>query len=67
MRIHPRLIVVQRAELALDTFMIGLVNEHDLTPAEQISLLANQIKTVSMYAIRSERHPDDPEKRGDEA
>ena len=41
--------------------------EYRLTYGELLSLLGNSIASLAKYYIRHERHPDDPEKRGDEA
>ncbi len=40
---------------------------HTLTYGEWFSLLGNAIADLARYQIRAERHPDDPDKKGDEA
>lgn len=40
---------------------------HDLTYGEWLQILGSEIAGISKYLIRHERHPDDPEKQGDEA
>lgn len=40
---------------------------HTLTYGEWFSILGGEIANLAKYLIRSERHPEDPDKRGDEA
>jgi hypothetical protein len=42
------------------------MQKYELTYAEIFSLLGEQVSRTSMYAIRTERHPNNPDKRGDE-
>ena len=50
-----------------DKFLLDLEQEHELTYGEVFSLLGHAIGNLAKYQIRSERHPDDPDKKGDEA
>jgi len=43
------------------------VDRHSLTNGEIIQILAGEIVSLMKYAIRAERHPNDPKKAGDEA
>jgi hypothetical protein len=58
---------VEKAEIDLAEFILSWVQEHDLTFAEITKLLAGQILRCNKYAIRTERHPNDPDKKGDAA
>ncbi len=59
--------MVTRAHLDLATAMQKIIQERELTHAEVTSILAQELLAWNKYAIRAERHPDDPEKKGDEA
>ena len=66
MKLHPRVQIVQQAHNELDLAVIDMCKKYELTYAELFSVL-NQIEVSWIkYAIRDERHPDDPEKRGGE-
>jgi hypothetical protein len=67
MRLHERTQIVQVARDELGGFLIDLERKHNLTYAEMFSLLGGQISDLAKHAIRSERHPDDHNKKGDEA
>jgi hypothetical protein len=41
--------------------------KHGLTQGESMKFLLGQALNMNKYAIRHERHPDDPDKKGDEA
>lgn len=66
-RIHPRTRIVQKAELEIGDAISGAIKEHELTFAEIQQILATQQLRWLKYALRHERHPDDPDKGGDEA
>jgi hypothetical protein len=67
LKLHPRSSVVQKARLEFDQFLFDLEQKHQLTYGELFSMLGNSIANLAKYQIRSERHPNDPDKRGDEA
>lgn len=67
LRLHPRTQVVAKARAAVAGAMLAIAKTYDLTYAEEAQILAGAIENCMKYAIRAERHPDDPEKRGDEA
>jgi len=66
-RIHPRTRIVQRAEQEIGEAVSTAVGQHDLTYVELTQILASAQLHWAKYALRSERHPDDPDKGGDEA
>ena len=67
MKIHERTLVVQKARHTFETFMLELEQEYGLSYGELFSLHGNAIANLAKYQIRGERHPDDPDKKGDEA
>jgi hypothetical protein len=67
LRIHPRTRVVQSAELEIGDAVQAVVEKHDLTYTEIMQILASTQLHWLKYALRDERHPDDPDKGGDEA
>lgn len=65
--LHKRHAIVTQAHLALADFMIKLIKKHDLTHAELNEILLSEALSWNKYAKRQERHPNDPDKKGDEA
>jgi hypothetical protein len=66
-RIHPRTRIVQRAEIEIGDAVSEAIERHDLTIIEVTQILASAQLHWLKYALRAERHPDDPDKGGDEA
>lgn len=56
-----------RAHLEFVESLRPLQAEHALTYGEWFSLLGNAITDLAKYQIRTERHPGNPDKKGDEA
>jgi len=67
MKLHSRAPIVTKARLEFDKFLLDLEQKHDLTFGELFTLLGSAITNLAKYQIRSERHPNDPDKKGDEA
>ena len=67
LKLHKRGTIVQKARGEFETFLLELEQKHGLTYGEVFSLLGNAVANLAKYQIRDERHPDDPEKKGDEA
>lgn len=65
-RIHPRTRPVAQAKLELTKFLIEFESKHGLTAAEVTKMLAQEIASQMVYAIRMERHGTTT-KKGDEA
>lgn len=66
-KLHPRMNIVAGAESELVKFMINLREKYQLTWGEEFKLLSERMGSTAKYLIRSERHPNDPDKKGDEA
>jgi hypothetical protein len=67
LRLHRRTMLVQRAESEFRVVVLDFLDKNDhLTDVElaQIMLLAPAIPLK--YALRAERHPDDPSRKADE-
>jgi hypothetical protein len=58
---HPREPVVRRAALDLSDFALKLREKNDLSYIEYLGILNEEIARVLKYALRAERHPDDPD------
>jgi hypothetical protein len=67
MRLHPRHEITERAKIDLGGQISDWLGRHDLTWAEAIRILAYELASLTKYLIREERHPDDPDKKADEA
>jgi len=67
LKLHERTLIVQKARNEFEEFMLALEQKHTLTYGEVFSLLGNAVANLAKYQIRSERHPNDPDARGDEA
>lgn len=67
-KIHPREAVVKAAEIDLAKGIGDAIEKHKLTEAEALhavnAAFSGWIAGLAKYAIRAERHPDDPEKPG---
>jgi hypothetical protein len=59
---HPREPIVRRAALDLSDFALKLREKNDLSYIEYLGILNEEIARVLKYALRAERHPDDPDK-----
>ena len=66
-KIHKRSQIVTNARCEFDKFLLDLEQKHELTFGEMFGILGSAIANLAKYQIRSERHPDDPDKKGDEA
>lgn len=66
MKIHPRYKVVNEAKIKFETFFLDLEKEYHLTFGEMFQIISSSMADLSKYLIRAERHPLDPEKKGDE-
>jgi len=65
MKLHPRVMPCQAARADMQKAVCDVVNKHkDLTHLELISILNEVTAGWIGYAIRDERHPDDPDKPG---
>ena len=65
MRTHPRRVVVAEAEGEIREFILKAARRHDLTDIELLTILSGQMASTLKYALRAERHPDDPSKPAD--
>jgi hypothetical protein len=73
MKLHPRVKMVKKAELKLlDIFIKGIEEidkSYDLTYGEYLRIITNvfsgELNMIAKYMIREERHPNDPDKKGD--
>lgn len=54
-QVHPRTIAMNEAKRELDAAWLQIRRKHELSAAEEISILAGAISTITHYAIRTER------------
>jgi len=66
-KLHERTQIVSQARSEFDRFLLDLEQKHELTFGEMFSIIGSAISNLAKYQIRAERHPDDPNKKGDEA
>jgi hypothetical protein len=67
LRLHPRTMPVQSARAQLAGILIEWQTEHGLTNIEACTVLAEELRSLLKYPLRAERHPDDPDRKADEA
>lgn len=67
LRIHPRLLKVKEVSAKLGIRVCDLIEEYNLTAIEAVSILLELAQVWNRYALRVERHPDDPTRKADEA
>lgn len=65
--IHPRTMKVGEAKAEIGLMIARFLEKKDLTFAEINGILLEIAQGYNKLAIRHERHPGDPEKKGDEA
>lgn len=58
---------VQRAGADLHMYLCTFQQEYGLTDAEMMTVLAENVERWAKFQLRAERHPDDPERKADEA
>lgn len=66
MKLHPRHTIVRMASHDVEAALWEAIRKHDLTYVETLQVLNSATGGVLRYALRDERHPDDPDKAGDE-
>jgi hypothetical protein len=66
-RLHERFDMVNKAEIEFTRAWIDICSKHNLTYAEELKILTGRLQSIAKYSIRSERHPEEPGKPGDEA
>lgn len=67
MKLHARTMHVSRARNEIGLALIRLQQEHDLTDIEMLQAINEAQASILKYMLRAERHPTDPEAKGDEA
>lgn len=65
--LHKRTLPVKQAERELDEYVGDWIFRHKLTYGEVTRILCGVLQVWAKYQIREERHPKNPDKRGDEA
>ena len=65
--LHPRLELVDKASLELGKALTPIIKKYNLTYVEVNEILLTAALHWNKYAKRVERHPNDPDKKADEA
>lgn len=65
MKVHPRTLLVQQVSAEVGLAILAVLEKHELTYIEIIKILNEQQASCLKYALRAERHPDDPDKPAD--
>jgi len=58
--------LVQRAHGELAGLISEWWGKQDLTVIELVGILLQETQAIHKYALRAERHPDDPDRKADE-
>jgi len=66
-QLHARTLVVARCRNRLGAAVNAMWEDDELTAAEIVHILASLTSEYTKYCLRSERHPEDPNKKADEA
>lgn len=64
-QVRPRTFFVQEARNKLSSFVLGLQGNYGLTDLEVLGILNEIAATTIRFALREERHPDEPGKPAD--
>ena len=67
LKLHRRTLKVQKARCELSRAFWEELRKHHLTFMEALGCLMSIGDELVKYGIRQERHPNDPDARGDEA
>ena len=67
MRIHERTFPVAKASSDAKMAFWEEIDKHDLTYLEILGIIGELQATAVKYGLRAERHPDDPDRPGDQA
>lgn len=66
--LHPRYFQVEKASVEFKGMLCAWRERHDLTYLEAIRIVLEACQgSLVRYALRQERHPDDLDKKADEA
>ena len=66
-KLHPRMGMISTAEAKLKIVFFDELKKHNLTYIEAMQAAVGIQTSLLRYALRAERHPEDPEKKADEA
>lgn len=66
LKLHERYFIVRKAHNELMGAALEVMKRHELTALEWTGLFIEIAGHEFKYALRAERHPDDPEKKADE-
>ena len=66
LKLHSRTKRVAGYKTDLSVLLNNFLVQTDLTNIEWLQALQEEIQRTLKYMLRSERHPDDPEKKADE-
>lgn len=61
-KVHPRVMVVQKARNDLSGAALDIQARYELTTAEYLAILTELMQSALKYALRAERHPDEPDR-----
>lgn len=67
MKLHERTMIVQQADAEIGSALWRLPILAELTPLELAGILNRLAARPILLGLRQERHPDDPEKKADDA
>ncbi len=67
LRLHPRTMLVQKAEAEFQVCLLQFLDSHShLTDIELAHIMLIAPVVPLQYALRAERHPEDPTRKADE-
>lgn len=67
MKLHPRTLLVQQATAEIRAELLKMQDRYELTCAEMLWVLTEHQQFLSIALLQEERHPDDPDRKADEA
>ena len=67
MELHERTLFVNITQAKLSVHFWQTASEAKLTDGEIVQCLSSMLQSAAKYMVRNERHPNESEKRGDEA
>lgn len=61
MKIHKRVPIVNEASAEIAQHFVKTASKHNLTSIEMLGILHDIAGTTLKYALRAERHPENPD------
>jgi hypothetical protein len=66
MKIHPKMMIVQKAKAEIGIYLCDYQEKHNLTDIEMLQIINSVSDSTLKFMLRRERHPNNPDKPADQ-